>query len=632
MADDRLFEAFEDPVRGRGLRAVRAVKPGEIIFREKPAALVVHVADANEAIHRMIASMLLAVGDSKADIEGLVSHESKFDAQLLADVARSATPAVKAIMEKSVNGSSCNVTEAVVTDAYCKHCINSMSVIDAQSLVTIGMGIYPRHGAMLNHADDANCWTFFEEQTHELHLRAISPIELGAELTIAYVDVATPRAQLHTKLRSRYFFEPSKMMAPSSSQPTAAKDGLEALVEVERIGREHGYSFLHAHSWCGAEVADAEAAVAQATALYRSHATDTDAEDEDELATVLRSAVGGSAGSEACQLIPPLTRALEATGRRGEWLDRLAVARCLLHLYRFYYRVTHPLFGVRHLDGALAAIKLAMEPLQAPSRLAGAASEQMLQTTAEERVDGFAAASELAGKAARILSITHGTTHALTQMAEENVKLVEGIRAMRAAARWQQQHAEARITMDGSEKCATKPKKTSVAMGMKMSSVPMGMKEVEPALDATDPPEVLGLGTDTADSTASGAAAQRRTRKKKQKSKKKRGSTASWGGDSGDNGVAPGEGGGEEEEEQEEPEEPILDDLDDAVSGAEAELLISDVQSELVAAVEAQTRLAERRAALLEELAEVEAQQHIAGKRREALAAQLERLSKNSCG
>ena len=68
------------------------------------------------------------------------------------------------------------------------------------------------------------------------------------------------------------------------------------------------------------------------------------------------------------------------------------------------------------------------------------------------------------------------------------------------------------------------------------------------------------------------------------------------------------------------------------MSGAEAELLISDVQSELVAAVEAQTRLAERRAALLEELAEVEAQQHIAGKRREALAAQLERLSKNSCG
>ena len=292
---------------------------------------------------------------------------------------------------------------------------------------------------------------------------------------------------------------------------------------------------------------------------------------------MLRSAVGGSAGSEACQLIPPLTRALEATGRRGEWLDRLAVARCLLHLYRFYYRVTHPLFGVRHLDGALAAIKLAMEPLQAPSRLAGAASEHMLQTTAEERVDGFAAASELAGKAARILSITHGTTHALTQMAEENVKLVEGIRAMRAAARGQQQHAEARITMDGSEKCATKPKTTSVPMGMKEvepaldatdpTSVPMGMKEVEPALDATDPPEVLGLGTDTADSTASGAAAQRRTRKKKQKSKKKRGSTASWGGDSGDNGVAPGEGGGEEEEEPEEPEEPILDDLDDAVRG-----------------------------------------------------------------
>ena len=365
--DEPAFEPFSDPTRGRGLRASRDIRAGEIVLRESAAAIVLGSGD--DVVHRMLSSILLADTQSQVAISALVGHKERFDPSLLIEVARTATPAVRSLVEMQCGReAAAAITEAAVVNAYCKHCINSMSILDPESLVGVGMGLYPQHGALLNHSHDANCWTFFEEETHVLALRALAPIARGSELTIAYLDVATPRAQLRERLRSRYFFDPAA--EPAAAEPAAAEAQLretrDALVGVERLGREHGYSFLHAHGWCDDGVDDPATAVEQAISrcssrcAKRGKAASEDSEDDDnggggddddEVASLLRGLAAWSpavaAPVEPCLLIPPLTRALEATGRRGEWAARLAVTRCLLQLYPSYYRVTHPRMRIR---------------------------------------------------------------------------------------------------------------------------------------------------------------------------------------------------------------------------------------------------------------------------------------------
>ena len=83
----------------------------------------------------------------------------------------------------------------------------------------------------------------------------------------------------------------------------------------------------------------------------------------------------------------------------------------------------------------------------------------------------------------------------------------------------------------------------------------------------------------------------------------------------------------DDHEDQEEEEEADLSDLDRAVSSAGAVLVSSSIEAELLEVIDEQTQLATRRAALLEELAALEAQQHTAAQRREALSAQLQRAA-----
>lgn len=439
------FEVGSNPGRGRGLRATRRICAGEAIFRESPVALVLYAdtPDDNKTIHRMIAGIIIA--SRKPDLaecmSQLVTHHEemqKRDPLVLNEVAANAVPAVQKLVEQHAGSAAASMVDAVaVVDAFCKHVLNSMTITEAQSLAPAGMGLYPRLGALINHSNHPNCWTFFEEDSNALVLRSLTPIAQGSELTIAYVDTACPREELRKKLQARYFFDSELDEGNASlgtARPSLMPSGFEVLREVERIGRENGYSLLHAHSWCDAELASVDVAITQA--VQRAQRKDGDDPrgtggtatiGPDEFGVVLRSGAPGGSREEPCMLIAPLTRALEESARLSEWRNRLGITRQLLYVYPFYYTISHPLLGIRHLDGALAALKIATSG----GDISGGA-EAMLKLVSENHA-ALAAVLELGRKAVRILTITHGVAHNLTLGAAENVQLVESLTKVHAA-------------------------------------------------------------------------------------------------------------------------------------------------------------------------------------------------------
>lgn len=205
-----IFRAFTDPVRGRGLIAARAIYPGEEVLREKPAALVLGGDDSSEfeEIHEMVAQMLLCsrtaeLKESIAQLCSFVKLQRERDPSLLAEVARHATPAVRALVKARAGAAAAKTVDSeVVVLMYCKHLLNSMIVLDPETLETIGTALYPRDGALLNHDNKPNCWTLFEPVAvsggdclrgggkgggciYELVVRSLTAIKEGDELTIA---------------------------------------------------------------------------------------------------------------------------------------------------------------------------------------------------------------------------------------------------------------------------------------------------------------------------------------------------------------------------------------------------------------------------------------------------------------
>lgn len=108
------------------------------------------------------------------------------------------------------------------------------------------MALYARHGALLNHDSMPNCWTRFVPQTdgtgatrYAVVLRTLVAVPKGEELTIAYMDVAKPRAELEATLARRYFISPATGGATTQAglrRPTRILDLLYLDLLYERDG------------------------------------------------------------------------------------------------------------------------------------------------------------------------------------------------------------------------------------------------------------------------------------------------------------------------------------------------------------------------------------------------------------
>ena len=428
---------FHSTGRGRGLEANRAFRAGEEVLREFPTAQVLGAelesASATAECHDMLAQLLCASASRRfcrpvGELVSLIERHKELDAPLLDEVATKALPAVRRLVEEMAGAAPALALDAeALTCTYCKHLLNSMTILDAESLQPLGMALYARHGALLNHDSQPNCWTLFEpcvddagRKRYMMILRTLAAVAEGEELTIAYVDVAKPRAQLNASLSTRYFI-PSPAEAPSAGRPS----GLEALQQVERIGQSTGRSFLRAHRLAaeGGEGSGSSQSVAEqlrncAAALAKEGGGGVVAEGEAKRATdqlervalahhELSSLLAGDR-SEPAVLVPAVSRELDACTRAGDWAGALVACQQLLYLYRYCYRIVYPQVGIRYLTAGLAALKQPEKDL--------ATSQSMLQ------------------KAVRILGVTHGEAHEVTTSATETLGLVSQLLRRSAGA------------------------------------------------------------------------------------------------------------------------------------------------------------------------------------------------------
>lgn len=88
----------------------------------------------------MIAQLLCAATHAElcrpvGELVSLVERHRQQDASLLTEVASQALPAVRELVRRRA-GAACasTVDTSAVTCAYCKHLLNSMSILDAESL------------------------------------------------------------------------------------------------------------------------------------------------------------------------------------------------------------------------------------------------------------------------------------------------------------------------------------------------------------------------------------------------------------------------------------------------------------------------------------------------------------------
>jgi len=233
-------DAFEHSVlagRGRALVASRGIRPGEEVLREQPAAFVASSDNNAEDCHRMLAKIIHAASLDRyrQPIADLVCMQERFraaDPDMLRELSASATPAVAALLARWHGAeAAASVTEQAVIDAFCKHALNSMTVLTPESCSReVGMALYPTHGALMNHADLPNCWTMFEAdadadaassesegESYSLVVRCLAPIAAGEEITISYLDPGQALSERHAQLQSQYFIPPPPAAAAHTS-------------------------------------------------------------------------------------------------------------------------------------------------------------------------------------------------------------------------------------------------------------------------------------------------------------------------------------------------------------------------------------------------------------------------------
>jgi hypothetical protein len=131
-------QAFEHAVldgRGRALVATRAIKPGQEVLREKPAAMVLITDNSVEDVHRMLAHIVQAAASvrfAKAIAE-LVCMQERFqaaDAEMLHQLKTTGSTAVASLIagiqicasfahqmlpSSNYRGTVCNIEHAVYT-------------------------------------------------------------------------------------------------------------------------------------------------------------------------------------------------------------------------------------------------------------------------------------------------------------------------------------------------------------------------------------------------------------------------------------------------------------------------------------------------------------------------------------
>jgi tetratricopeptide (TPR) repeat protein len=321
----RKFERGAVAGRGRALLAAVAIRAGEEVLREAPAA-VVHNSGSNvsDCTH-MLAYILIAATTDRhrrpiAELVHLEPEMERKDPALMDELTRVATPAVVAIVAEAAGAdAAAAVDAAAVKLAYCKHLLNSMTIINPVDHAEVGMAMYPVDGALLNHSNSPNCWITFDNDT--LLVRSLCPVAAGEELTFSYIDMEQPLDCIRRQLLDQYFFDCSEV---------DVRPGARCVDEVT-------------------------VAAVVANTLYADHVDDFDNRKK-------------TAALEPDALVQAVSRAQLRAVEAYDWEAVLVASEHCLQLYRAVYRIIHPKVADKMRAAGLAALKQQAQDLPVAAR------------------------------------------------------------------------------------------------------------------------------------------------------------------------------------------------------------------------------------------------------------------------
>ncbi|XP_075396709.1 histone-lysine N-methyltransferase SMYD3 isoform X1 [Tenrec ecaudatus] len=254
-------EKFRSPGRGNGLRAVKALRPGELLFRSDPLAYTVCkgsrgvVCDCcllrKERLLRCSQCQVAKYCSAKCQKKDWPNHKRECkclqscqpryppeSVRLLGRVAFKLMEETPSESEKlySFHDMESNISKLTedkkeglrqlaltfqhflkdeiqtasqlppsfdILTALAKVICNSFTICDPE-MQEVGVGLYPSI-SLLNHSCDPNCSIAFNGP--HLLLHAVRDIEMGEELTICYLDMLMTTEERQKQLRDQYCFE-----------------------------------------------------------------------------------------------------------------------------------------------------------------------------------------------------------------------------------------------------------------------------------------------------------------------------------------------------------------------------------------------------------------------------------------
>eukprot|EP00929_Paragymnodinium_shiwhaense_P004825 TRINITY_DN10602_c0_g1_i1.p1 TRINITY_DN10602_c0_g1~~TRINITY_DN10602_c0_g1_i1.p1 ORF type:complete len:357 (-),score=81.43 TRINITY_DN10602_c0_g1_i1:418-1488(-) len=190
---------------GRGIFAVKDIKPGELILDERP------LVEVPELSRREVLVVLIIIGIAWQNLDsGLLGW---FETGLVAFLASSI---VQKLGESAFVCSRAGKLDEEGKQAYYSltsgfadswHFLNTLMIFRSNKMAsTYRGGVYAK-ASVLNHSCVPNAYHYWNEERQRMMVHAIKPIEKNQEITICYIEPYQTREDRQAELKQSYNFD-----------------------------------------------------------------------------------------------------------------------------------------------------------------------------------------------------------------------------------------------------------------------------------------------------------------------------------------------------------------------------------------------------------------------------------------